>query len=673
MRKAVVFFAAFFTFGVGFAADPIIDLNAVDSSVNPCEDFYHYACGKWLKEFKLPADRSSYNHQTSALGEATLAKLRTLLTEYSRGQVRVPARYAQKLGAFYASCMDTSAIERQSPVAVNQAFHRIEALKTPEDIARLTAEIQLKGGGAFFSLTSQADLRDSKMNIADLSQGGLSFDDRGYYFEKDPKSVETREKFLAHVRKMFALAGFSKNEANAAAATVLAFETKLAERSLPVQDMQDSTLLYHPTDFPGVRAQIPSFDWTTYLRTLGLAEPSTVNVATPEFFRALTDILRTEKTANLKVYLKWHVLRSMAPTLAKAFRDENFDFWNRYLAGAKKQSPRWKQCTVMVQREMSEALGEAYVNSFGDAAAIRSQVATMINQIKAALEEDFGTLTWFDAKTRSVASQKLSKVTDKVGFPERWRNFDELTVVGSTFGKNVENSSIFDKRFDLAKIGKPVDRSLWDMPPWEQNAYYDPSANQMVFPLGALIPPIFDLGSSRGANFGSLGGGWIGHELTHGFDSDGRHFDGEGNLNEWWSERTKADYEKRAQCLVEQANAYEVLPGLTVNGKQTLGENIADQGGTKLGYLALLTATGGRPSAPSVGPFNERQQYWVAYAQSWCTKETDARVRLLVKTDVHPPAEFRANAVLFNRPEFATDFNCRPGQRMVPQVRCSVW
>lgn len=673
MIRASLFLAFFFSTVFVFGADPIINLNAIDSTVNPCEDFYHYACGKWMKEFKLPSDYSSYNIQTSALGEATLAKLRTLLIDYSHGQVRVQARYAKKLGSFYASCMNTTAIDQQSPMAVSQAFHRIDAVKTPEDLARLTAEMHLAGANVFFSFGPQADLRDSKMNIAFLSQGGMSFDDRGYYFETDAKSIETRTHFLAHIQKMFRLAGFSKFQATAAADTVLSFEIKLAEKALPVQDMQDSTLMYHPMTLEGVRSQTSSFDWATYLRTLGLSVPATVNVATPTFFVALTDLLKNEKITTLKTYLKWHFLRASAATLAKGFRDENFNFWSHYLSGAKAQSPRWKQCTAMVQSTMAEALGEAYVNSFGDANAIRGRVATMIGQIKVALRDDFGTLTWFDSGTRATAAAKLSKVTDKVGFPEHWKNFDGLAVTSGTFQKNVTEATIFEEKFELAKIGKPVDRTLWDMPPWEQNAYYDPSANQMVFPLGALIPPIFDLRSSQGANFGSLGGGWIGHELTHGFDSDGRHFDGEGNMNEWWSAQTKTSFETRAQCLIEQANAYEVLPGLTVNGKQTLGENIADQGGTKLGYLALLAATNGNPSAPAVGSYNERQQYWVAYAQSWCSKETDERIRLLVKTNVHPPAEFRANAVLFNRPEFAADFNCHAGQRMVPQVRCSVW
>lgn len=673
MLKALVFSAVFAALTAVHAATPIVDLDAIDATVDPCDDFYHYACGRWIKNFQLPADRSSYNHQTSALGEETLAKLRGILVDYAQGKVTVPAKYADKLGMFYATCVDTAAIDQHSPVVVVQGFREIEALRSGADLARLTAAFHMKGAGVFFSFGPQTDLKNSRLTIAGLSQGGLSLDDRSYYVEKDPKSVEIRAKFVAHVQKMFELAGVATAQAKANANFILSFETKLALKSLPLEDMQDSTLLYHPMDLPAVRRQTPSFDWTTYFQRVGVASPGTINVATPDFFVGLAGILKAESLANLKIYLKWHFLKSSSSFLAQPFRDETFAFWSKYLQGAQAQSPRWKQCTATLQSKMSEALGEAYVNSFGDAETIRGHVATMIGQIKSALEDDFGTLTWFDPSTRAAASKKLTKVDDKVGFPEKWMNFDTLAISKTDFARNIQYSNQFAQAFEFDKIGKPVDRSLWSMPPWEQNAYYDPSANEMVFPLGSLIPPIFDLSASQGANFGSLGGGWIGHELTHGFDSDGRNFDGDGNLNEWWSAQTKAEFEKRAQCLVDQANAYQILPGLTVNGKQTLGENVADQGGTKLGYIALLKATNGNPSAPNVGSFNERQQYWVAYAQSWCTKETDERIRQLVKSDVHPPSEFRANAVLFNRPEFANDFSCKDGRRMAPKVRCSVW
>jgi predicted metalloendopeptidase len=656
-----------------FSQELIIDLKAIDTSVNPCEDFYHYACGNWIKNFPLPSDRASYNRQTDGLSEEILAKLNTILAEYSKGQQKVKAKYAKELGDYYGSCMDTRTIAQKTPAFVQAQMKLIDDIQNPRTLAETVAQLHLQGVSAFFNFGSQIDLDNSNVVISSLFQGGMSFQDKSYYFKKDAKSLEILNHFLKHVQNVFELAGESKAQALADAKLVLSFETHLADKALATEDLQDSTALNHPMNPEGVTHLTPEFEWADYFAALKIKTPAKINVATLEFFPAMSGLLKSTPLKDLKVYLKWQALHAYAGSLSEPFRAENFSFWKSYMSGVKNTSPRWKECTRTLESNMTEALGEAFVNSFPDPSAIKNQTALMILEIKQAFGANLESLDWLDIQTRDAAKRKLELVSDKVGFPAHWQSFDGLVIRADDFISNTRNAANFAVRKDLNKIGLPTDRSLWEMPAWEQNAYYNPSANEMVFPLGALVPPIFDLKASAGANFGSIGGGWMGHELTHGFDSDGRHFDGHGNLANWWTEDTAKQFDQRSQCLIQQADHYEVLPNLFVRGQQTLTENLADQGGVKVGYQAWLKGSQGHAPAPNLGPFNEAQQYWVAYAQSWCTKETPEKLAERVATDVHPPAEFRTNAVLFNRPEFAVDFACKAGSRMAPVNRCSVW
>jgi len=654
------------------AADPLLDLNAVDPTVDPCQDFYHYACGSWIKNFQLPGDNTTYNRQTGALTESTTKALNTILEQYSAGNIQVPAKYAQKLGAYYKSCMDLPAIEKNTPSFVQGQLLLIDAVQTADDLAKITASLQLEGVGVLFNFGPAPDSSDSSSMIAQLDQGGMSFADKSYYFNVDPNAIDVRTHFTQHVAAMLELSGEPSTQAAHDSQTVLAFETSIANKALATEDQQDATKLYHPMTLAQVSALAPQFNWQTYLTASGIAVPSKINVTNPDFYTALNTIVVHTPLNDLKVYLKWQMLHTFAASLSNAYVTENFNFWNKYLGGQSAQKIRSKQCTENTEAAMTEALGEAYVNSFADPQSIKARAEGMITEIKKAFGDNLASLTWLDNPTRAAALQKLSLVKDKVGYPDKWKNFDTLTVADD-FIMNTVATSTFLSQDGLQKIGKPNDPKIWQMPAWEQDAYYDPSTNSMNFPIGALIAPIFDMTYSQGANFGSIGGGWMGHELTHGFDSDGRHFDGNGNLNNWWTDATVQAFGAKTQCLTDQASAYEVLPGVTVNGKQTLTENMADQGGVKIGYIAFDTITSGQAPAPNLGPFNERQQYWVAYAQSWCTKETPESIRRQVLTDVHPPAEFRANGVLFNRPEFAQDFGCKAGSRMVPANRCGVW
>ena len=654
------------------ASEPIIDLSAIDESVDPCEDFYHYACGTWIKNFTLPADKALYNRQTDGLELSTQTTLSSVLEAYSKGDYHTPSKNSAKLGAFYSSCMNTTALEHEAPAFIQKQFSTIDAIQSTADLPEVVARLHLSGVGVFFNFYSQPDYANSNQVIGFLDQGGTSLPERGYYFKKDKKSIETRTKYVAHVNTLLNLAGEPTTASQQNSKALLAFETALEKNALALQDMQDSTKLNHPMTLNQVQKLVPHFNFKKYFDGIGVTALNKINVTHPQFYAGFDALLAKQSLASIKNYLKWQILHHYASALSDSFVQEDFNFWNHYLAGQAAPLPRWKKCMLSTGGNMRDALAEAYVNTFSNAAEIRKNTNTMINEIIQAFDQNLDTLDWLDQPTRAAAKAKLAKVTNKVGYPNHWEDFTPLTI-NTSYLDNLREAAAFNERIDLRKIGKPTDRTLWDMAPWEQNAYYNPPANEMVFPLGALVPPIFDLNASTGANFGSIGGGWMGHELTHGFDSDGSHYDGDGNLKNWWSKTTSDDFTKRTQCLVDQGNQYEILPGLKVNGKQTLTENLADQGGVKMGYVAFVTATTNRTPAPDVGKFNERQQYWLAYGQSWCTKETAEHIRLQVSSNVHPPNEFRANDVLFNRPEFAKDFSCKAGSRMAPVNRCAVW
>jgi predicted metalloendopeptidase len=666
------FLTAFFLFAsqMLFAADSILDLNAIDTTVNPCENFYQYACGNWIKNFQLPADHPYYNRQISGLSEQITKQLSTILSDYAQGKHAVKAKYAQSLGDNYASCTNVAEIEKLTPAYVKAMFNEVDAIKTPDDLVKLIAKDHLRNVEVFFVFGSQPDFDNSNQTISSLYQAGLSFDNRSYYFDQDPKSQEILLKFTEHVQKMFAAAGDA--HADQTAKTLLKVETEIAQFSLDNEDLQDSTEQNHPMSLNEVKSAVPNFNWDLYLQKMGVAHPQKINLALPDFFKGLNDFLKTASMADLKVYLKWQILHHLAPHLGSTYHNEDFSFWGHYLGGSQTMSERWKYCTRKIENGMSDALGEAYVNSFPNAAQTKIAAESMIQEIKKAFGQNLQTVTWLDQQTRDAALTKLSLVTNKVGYPSKWANFDGLKINPKNFIANVIAMDVWSVRRDLNKIDRPTNRSDFGMPPWEQNAYYDPSNNEMVFPLGSMISPIFDASFSLGANYGSYGGNWMGHELSHGFDSNGRHFDGHGNLVNWWTDQTAKEFDTRTQCLIDQANHYEVLPGLFVNGKQTLTENLADQGGVKVGYYAWKNASMAKPSK-SFGPYTEAQQYWLAFAQSYCSKAAPEYTTLIVTTDVHPPDEFRTNGVLMNRPEFAKDFACQAGSRMAPVNACVVW
>lgn len=664
---------------------PIIDSTALKdgkegrASVDPCEDFYQFACGAWLDRTQIPPDKGAVGRQTTVAGDNTDINLNKILDAYARGNFKLKASAATKLRDYYVSCMN---IDRESAAAIAEMKKRLAAIKswkTKQDFARLVAEMQLSGAGPFFGFGSAQDLDDSTRVIGDAGQGGIALGQRDYYFPTDDKGKDILSKYQAHVEKIMALAGYPGDDARAAAATVLRIETALAQVSYIIADQNDPSKTHHPMGVAELSRLAPHFDWATYFKSYGNKFTDHMNVDEPEFFQGLDKLLASTPKADLDVYLSWQFVHSVAGPLGGEFENENFNFWSAYLGGQKQQKPRWKKCTQSVESQLGYALAEAYVQTF-DGKAIKAKTEGMITEIKDAFASDLKQLAvppegWMDAETAAKAEDKVAAVAQKVGGPTKWRDYSTLKTTKTNYLDNVMAAARFESIRDVKKIGKPVDRTEWGMMPWEINAYYDRSKNEFNFPFGILQPPSLDLSASNGTNLGAFGGGTIGHELTHGFDNNGSQYDKNGNVKNWWSETTLKQFQAKSQCYVDQANAYKInLTGLNVNGKQTLEENLADQGGVKLGYVVLDKELQSRPEyQPWDGKYTERQQYWIAYAQSWCTQITAENLRQQMTTDVHPPAEFRVNAVIMNRAEFAKDFACKTGAKMAPVNRCTLW
>ncbi|MGZ3690780.1 MAG: M13 family metallopeptidase [Pseudobdellovibrio sp.] len=649
-------------------------------NVDPCDDFYHFACGTWIDNTVIPADKRAVYRQSTPLDESTDINLNKILTAYSQNDFTIPAKYSDKLGKLYTSCMTADQNTATSLLYVKNQIAKLTVSTNVKERTALIAKLNQLGTGAFFNFYSAQSLNDSTAVIGDFSQGGFALGDRDYYFQTDSKAVEIRQKYQEHIAAMFGLIGFNKTAAAQVAAKILKLETTLASKAYIDADAGDPSKTNHPMNRAGLQKLMPHFDFNTYFLDLGVPQLQTFNVDEPEFFQNLDKVMTSLNQVDFKNYLTWLVLNEVSTSMGGAFEQAHFDFWSAYLNGSKQMSPRWKICTRAIESSMGYALAEAYVKTF-DGEAIKQKTSSLIALIKSTFAQELHDLVtgpdaWLDNDTIKEALNKIDLMTQKVGAPEVWRNYDSLQIVANNYLSNSLQLTRFEINRDLNKIGKPVDKTEWGMMPWEVNAYYDRSNNEFVFPFGILQPPSLDMTASDGANLGAFGGGTIGHELSHGFDNNGSQYDSHGNLKNWWTPKTKALFQQKSQCYVNQANAYTIQEvGLNVDGAQTLEENLADQGGVKFGYLALESELKTRPEAPVWnGKYNERQQYWIAYAQSWCAKTTPEALRSQMTTDPHPPSEFRVNAVLMNMRQFAQDFNCPVGgSRMAPANQCTLW
>jgi endothelin-converting enzyme/putative endopeptidase len=641
----------------------------MDRSVSPCDDFYRYACGGWLARTPIPPDRPAWSRSFSEIQERNQTLLKGILEDYAAGHVGVGEPDAKKVGDFYAACMDEPAVERASAATLRELFARIDGIKDSASLATQVRWLQDRGFDVFFGFGADQDFRDATQVIGQADQGGLGLPDRDYYLKDDAKTREIRDRYEAHVARMMELAGEPADRARAAAATVMRVETALAKASMDRAERRDPLKIYHRIDRKGLEATAPQFVWKRYF-TGDLAEVRAINVLVPEFFKALGELLAKTKLEDLKTYLRWHAVSDHAGALAQAFVDEEFAF-SRNLTGAEVLRPRWKRCIDATDAALGEAMAQPFVaRTFGAEGKQRS--VEMIKDVEASFEANLGSLDWMDAPTRAAAAAKARRVFNKIGYPDKWRRYDAVDVHRDTHVANVMSAAAFESARQAKKIGRPVDRAEWFMTPPTVNAYYNAQLNEMVFPAGILQPPFFSREATDAANYGAIGM-VMGHELTHGFDDEGRKFDGDGNLREWWTAAVGKAYEEKAACVVAQYDKYEAVPGVTIKGALTLGENIADMGGIKIAFGALSKRSGGVNAAPATAGLTPAQQFFVSYAQAWCTNRRPEYARMLATVDPHSPPQFRVNGPLRNFPAFAETFQCKPGAPMAPKDRCAVW
>jgi len=653
----------------GPESTPVFDPSAIDSTVDACVDFYQYACGTWLAKNPIPPDRPEWA-RFDELEERNLAILRDIL---QKAAVNNPKRSAveQKIGDYYAACMDEAAIEKKGFEPIKPQLDRIAALADKDALPEEVARLQRAGAGVLFLFTSQQDFKNANSMIAAADQGGLGLPERDYYLKDDPKSVETRQKYVEHVTKMFQLLGDSQERAAAKAQVVMNVETGLARGSLDVVSRRDPARIYHKTRREELEVSLdPSFGWAKYLKAVNAPPIENLNVAVPEFFKALDSLINTTSLDDWKTYLAWHVVHAEAPLLSNAFVNENFEFFGKYLTGSQELRPRWKRCVQFVDGDLGEALGQKYVErTFG--AEGKERTLRMVHTIENEMGKDLMALDWMSPATKQKAIEKLHAITNKIGYPDKWRDYSSVKIVRNDAVGNDVRATEFEFQRQLDKIGKPVDHTEWQMTPPTVNAYYDPQMNDINFPAGILQPPMFDKNADDAVNLGAIGS-IIGHELTHGFDDEGRQFDAKGNLRDWWTAQDAAEFEKRASCLVNEYASFKAVDDVKVNGRLTLGENTADSGGLRLAYMALMGDLAAKTQPKSDG-FTPEQRFFLAYGQSNCQNESDELLRLSAQTDPHSPPKFRVNGIVQNMPEFQAAFGCRLGQPMVRKPACRVW
>ncbi|MCS0616092.1 M13 family metallopeptidase [Massilia kyonggiensis] len=658
-----------------FPYTPGLDVNSMDRSADPCVDFYQYACGGWIRNNPIPADQARW----SVYGKLALDNRRYLWGILEDLAQRQDGRNAnqQKIGDYFGACMDEKAIEARGAAPLTPYFDEIAKIQSNRDLPRVLARLQLAlaDPGLFFGFSSSQDFADSSRVIAFAVAGGLGLPDRDSYLKTDAKSQEIRTKYVAHIANTFKLLGDAPAVAQRNAARVMQMETTLAKASLSAVDKRDPYKLFHKVDAKGLQALTPGFDWHAYLDELGEGSLNTFNVTEPAFFKALGKMWKTNGADATRTYLRWHVARNMSPVLASNFDNEHFDFFSKTLRGVQQQQPRWKRCVALVDHQLGEALGQEFVGR-AFSPALKEKALHMTRQIEDAMKKDIDELDWMSAETKQQAHKKLAAIVNKIGYPDKWRDYGAYVVKAGDLAGNVERGNRFEARRQLAKIGKPLDRTEWGMTPPTVNAYFDPQMNDINFPAGVLQPPLFDPKMDDAPNYGNTGG-TIGHELTHAFDDEGRQFDANGNLKDWWTKKDAKAFEERAQCIVDQYAQYTVVDDIRINSKLTLGEDVADLGGLILGWMAWQAEMAAMPEKAQPQPLRDgltpEQRFFVGYAQWACENNRPENLRVSAMTDPHSPGRYRVNGLMVNMPQFQQAFQCKAGQPMVKEKRCRVW
>ena len=645
-------------------AESGLDPALIDRAADPCVDFYKYACGGWTTSQPIPPDRSAWG-RGEELQERNNARLRRILE--AAATARDP--HTQQIGDYYASCMDESAVDAKGARPLDPPLKKIAALSIARELAPLVAELHTMGAGVFFSFGAESDFKNASMIMAIADQGGLGLPDRDYYFRDDVKSVELRTQYVEHVDRMFGLLGSGGDNA-AAAATVLRVETALAKAALDVVARRDPSALYHKMSRAELQALTPAFDWSQYFKGAGAPAIDGVNVTEPEFFKAFDALVKTAPIADLKTYLRWQLVHASAAVLSAPFVNENFRFYGTTLTGAQALRPRWKRCVQYTDSDLGEALGQAFVRETFPPRA-KEDTLTMVRELESSLELDIQSLNWMSDATRQAAIVKLHAIANKIGYPDKWRDYSALKIVRGDALGNSQRANMFEFRRQMNRIGKPLDKGQWEMTPPTVNAYYHPLQNNINFPAGILQPPFFTASADPAINYGAAGA-IIGHELTHGFDDEGRQFDAQGNLKDWWTPDDSKAFDDRAACFVDEYSSFTAVDEVKVNGKLTLGENAADNGGIRIALMAYLTSLT-PATTKTLDGFTPEQRFFVSYGQSWCENTRPERERMQAQTNPHAPPRYRVNGVLSNMPEFQKAFSCKADAPMVRQKSCRVW
>jgi putative endopeptidase len=650
---------------------PGFSIDNIDKTLDPCVDFYQYACGNWLKKAEIPADQSAWVSFVE-LDERNLVTLREILEKASANDSgRSPID--QKVGDFYSSCMDEKTVDAKGLDSLKPELDRISTVSDKATLIDAVARVHLAGPNPLFNFYSNSDLHNADQVIAYIDQGGLSLPDRDYYIKDDARMTEMRKHLVDEVTQMFTLAGQSPRQAAESAQTVLRIETALAKDSMDRTLRRDPKTRDHKMTREAAVALAPNFYLDRYFAATGAPSFSELNVSNPEFFKQVNGVLESESLDNLKIYVSWHLLRGAAPWLSQPFVDASFKM-RQALTGQKEIQARWKRCVELTDNSLGEALGQKYVEvTFGPDG--KQRMLKMVDALEQSLDTDIQGLSWMTEETKKQAKIKLQAIRNKIGYPDAWRDYSSLTVVRGDLLGNFLRANEFESRREIAKIGKPLDRKEWGMTPPTVNAYYSSSYNEIVFPAGILQPPFFDKKMDDAVNFGGIGL-VIGHELTHGFDDQGRKFDPQGNLHDWWTPEDGKEFEKRVSCVADEYSSFVAVDDLKLNGRLTLGENTADNGGARIALMALermIAEDKTGKEGEKIDGYTPEQRFFLGFARVWCEKRRPESARVQVTTNPHSPGKWRVNGVVQNMPEFQQAWGCKAGQPMVSANACHVW